>query len=165
MEDLLIQLQKALENNLYYLALYVTLTLPDICGALSSSDGRANKSRYIKWYERFARDKCASMLDGDSCYLLRCSSLHQGHTQSDESTYSRVIFIEPYTTHNYFHNNILNGAIQLDLVKFCHGMIDAVNGWKDVINDNPNFQKNYELFMKRYPEGLSPYIVGISVIS
>ena len=38
MHDLLEQIEKALECNLYYLALQSTLALPDICGALESEN-------------------------------------------------------------------------------------------------------------------------------
>lgn len=56
MHDLLEQIEKALECNLYYLALQSTLALPDICGALESENGQANRTKYINWYNTYAKE-------------------------------------------------------------------------------------------------------------
>jgi len=47
MRDLLNQIQSAIETKAYYLALYTSLTIPDICGAMQSDDGKATKEKYI----------------------------------------------------------------------------------------------------------------------
>lgn len=166
MKDFLSQIKISIDNNLYYLALYSTLSLPDICGALSSSDGQATKSRYIDWYNKYALGKCSSTLNGLGCYKFRCSSLHQGNTQHESLPYSRVLFIEPAATNgNVLHDNNIMGALNIDLRRFCYGMLDAVNEWLSEVETDPVFQNNYSKFMKRYPTGLPPYIVGIPIIT
>jgi hypothetical protein len=51
-EDLNLEIEKALEARLFYLALLLTLTLPDICAALEQPDGRSGKKSYEEWYNR-----------------------------------------------------------------------------------------------------------------
>ena len=57
MEDFLCQIEAALKNNLYYLALRCTLTLPDICGSLIAIDGEAKRYRYISWHDTYAKEE------------------------------------------------------------------------------------------------------------
>jgi hypothetical protein len=48
MDEILKQVHAALSGKAYYPALFVCLTLPDICGALESENGYATSSKYIK---------------------------------------------------------------------------------------------------------------------
>jgi hypothetical protein len=48
-EEMIRQIRAASAAGLYYLALFGALTLPDICGALTASDGKATKSKYTAW--------------------------------------------------------------------------------------------------------------------
>ena len=164
MEDLLKQIRFALAFNLYYLALFSSLALPDVCSALSSLNGQTSKKQYAAWFDQYAKGKCSNLLDGTECYYFRCSFLHQGNTEHKDLGYSRILFIEPNSV-MLGHDNIMNDALNLDLNIFCTGMISAVEEWLNKINSDPVFLKNYAVFMKRYKDGLSPYIVGIPVIS
>ncbi|MFM2051673.1 MAG: hypothetical protein RL682_2164 [Pseudomonadota bacterium] len=47
------QLQQAIQGHAFYLALYASLTLPDICGAMESQDGQDGQATRIKFIERF----------------------------------------------------------------------------------------------------------------
>lgn len=44
-------IRKALENELYFVALSTALTLPDICGKAAYPDKRSSRKRYILWYD------------------------------------------------------------------------------------------------------------------
>lgn len=35
--------------------------------------------------------------------------------------------------------------------------------WYEKVNNNENFKNNYRKVFKKYPNGISPYIVGIPV--
>lgn len=164
MEDFLQQIEKALSYNLYYVALQSTLTLPDICGALQSADGIATKSKYVDWYDTYFLDKIN--LSADDCYYFRCSGIHQGKTTHEKSRYSRILFIEPDNkNHITCHNNVLNDALNIDVNIFCNTMIKSVRHWLSSVQNNNNFKNNYSSFIRRYPNGLPPYIVGLPVIS
>lgn len=53
MEDITDQINRALNANLYYLALFVSISLPDICGATESSDGKSTGAKYIAWFDKY----------------------------------------------------------------------------------------------------------------
>lgn len=164
MEDFLQQIEKALSYNLYYIALQSTLTLPDICGALQSTDGTATKAKYVDWYNTYFLKK--TFLSANDCYYFRCSNIHQGKTVHKNSTYSRILFVEPSEKNSIvLNNNIINGALNIDVNIFCTDMIASVRNWLTLVKNDETFQENYSSFIKRYPNGLPPYIVGVPIIS
>ncbi len=165
MKDLLSQIRVALNNNLYYCALFVCLAMPDICGAMESSDGEANKAKYIKWFDEYVGQKYNGALIGEDCYYFRCSLLHQARSQHQRSSHARVIFIEPGATTNIFHCMLLNDALNIDVRIFCEDIVVGVKEWLSKYEGTPIFSQNYNMFMRRYPEGLPPYIIGVPVIS
>ena len=165
MRDFISQIQEALQNpNLYYIALFSSLSLPDICGAIGSDNGEASRDKYIDWYDRYVAHKCP-FFTGEDCYLFRCSLLHQGSTQHPRSSYKRVLFVEPSSTTNVFHCNILNDALNLDVRIFCQHMVEGVENWLQEYETTELYQTNYNRFIRRYPNGLAPYIIGIPIIS
>ena len=167
MEDLLQQIEKALNYNLYYIALQTTLTLPDICSALISAtpENRYVKQDYIDWYSNnFHFDY---FLTPEDCYYFRCANVHQAKTTHHRLGYSRILFLEPRVAPIIMNNCILEDALCIDINTFCKDMILSVRNWLDfeIVKNNPVFQKNYASLIKRYPNGISPYIVGTPVIS
>lgn len=87
--QLIKEINHALDNNLYLVALNTALTLPDICGKAEYSD-LGPTARYKKWYnehigkyeinpENEIRGIDMPNLSGDVVYSLRCSLLHQGN--------------------------------------------------------------------------------------
>ena len=94
-DKLVDEINIALSHNLYFAALSLVLTLPDICGRAEYPSANVAK-RYIKWYneyigqyDRCPRDDCkeAQMpyLSGEVVYNLRNSFLHQGTPNIDSS--------------------------------------------------------------------------------
>lgn len=84
----------ALDNNLYLVALNTALTLPDICGKAEYPNEKSSKKRYIDWYdkhigqyeinpENVKRGIDMPYLSGEVVYSLRCSLLHQGNPNID----------------------------------------------------------------------------------
>ncbi len=166
MRNVLNQIQLALEDSrLYYLTLFICLTIPDICGAMSSDNGEATREKYKDWFDKYVANKYSSFLTSDDCYRFRCSLLHQGRSQHPMSNYSRIIFVEPTTTTNVFHCNVLNDALNLDVRIFCRDILTGAEVWLQEYEGTEIYKKNYDKFMKRYPEGLAPYIGGVPVIS
>jgi hypothetical protein len=162
------QIRVALAANLYYLSLYVCLTIPDICSAMSSENGWATDDKYIAWFDQYVGPKYSGGLTsftGNDCYAFRCSLLHQGSTQHPKGRYKRIIFVEPGATGSILHRNIINDAMNLDLPIFCKDILDGADAWLKQAEQTPEYQKNYPTFAQRYPNGLSPYIGGVPVIS
>jgi len=181
--DVIDQLESSLDHAEYFLSLFTALAIPDIGGALDSADGTASGERYKEWYERWVRPQFGKMmmsqipqhagaemkienpLTGEACYRFRCSLLHQGTTQHAKSPYSRIIFVEPGATTNTFHYNILNDALNIDLPSFCREIVAGSREWMDAVEETEQYKANYERFARRYPSGLSPYIVGVPVVA
>lgn len=88
-------INKALEAEAYIAALSLTLILPDICAKAECGDSMTNKGRYIKWYDEYIGQyekkptKPGEIempyLSGEVVYQLRCSMLHQGTPNVDDS--------------------------------------------------------------------------------
>src|ERR1041385_2560782 len=110
MEDFLAQIRAANSANLYYMALFCTLTLPDICGSLEAPNGQAKHPLYTQWFDKYVAPKYYGFLDGETCYRFRCSMLHQGTSRphSQNGKYSRIIFLEPNSKGFVKHNNVMN---------------------------------------------------------
>ncbi|PJE76535.1 hypothetical protein COV05_04165 [Candidatus Uhrbacteria bacterium CG10_big_fil_rev_8_21_14_0_10_48_16] len=163
MQDLLEQIEKGLEANLYYLSLFVALAIPDICGAIDASDGEASKAKYIKWFDEHLQTKYSTSFNGELCYYFRCSLLHQGSSQHSKSRYKRIMFIEPDRSIR-IHRSIMNDAYFIDVKDFCNDMVEACKGWLQKVETTPLFQTNSIKFIMRYPQGLKPYVSGVPVI-
>ena len=73
MKGFLEQIQIGLKANLYYLSLFVALTIPDICGAIGSENGLASSDKYKDWFDRYVADKSGGFLTAEDCYLFLCS--------------------------------------------------------------------------------------------
>lgn len=73
----LYELKSITELKYYNLALISSLCIPDICGGIDSPDNKATGADYRKWFNKYM-SKYVHSFDGDECYKLRCSALHQG---------------------------------------------------------------------------------------
>jgi hypothetical protein len=161
MRDILAQTRAANAAGLYYVALFSALALPDICAALESRDGETNGSLYRAWFDRYA---ARGLITGEAAYKFRCAMLHQGRTGHPEG-YSKIIFIEPSATGIVFHNNVMGDALNIDVRIFVEELVLAVENWLTTVETTPEYQKNIAAGVKRYPNGLPPYIVGLPVIA
>ena len=88
LEYLLSDIEKALNNKLYFIALQSTLTIPDICSALESDNGKTDGKSYAKWYDKNVK-KENDYMTGDDCYFYRCSCIHQGVSYKTKMNYHR----------------------------------------------------------------------------
>ena len=88
-DQIIEEINKALDNDCYLVALMTALTLPDICGAVEypkESEG----SRYKKWYAEYigqyetdGEDKNMPYASADVIYDLRCFMVHNGNPTVD----------------------------------------------------------------------------------
>lgn len=98
-ETILIRLiddiNRALENEAYFAALALALTLLDICGKAKYPNER-NGIRYINWYDEYVgkyeqcpcetcQENKMPYLSGEVVYQLRNSFLHQGTPNVDKN--------------------------------------------------------------------------------
>lgn len=171
MRTLISQTRKAVEAELYYLALMSALTIPDIAAALESADGRANGRRYAAWYEHWVRPRLvetrgrASPFSGEQCYGYRCALLHQGRSQRKDDAFSRIMFVEPGRPHYGLHYSLAAGTVlMIQLDEFVTEVLDGCLLWLEARIGSEPFETNYRHFMQLYPDGLTPHMVGGPVI-
>ena len=165
MDVLFTQIKECLARGLYFPALYTTLTLPDICGALGSENGKTSGDKYKAWFDEYVSQKYNGFVNGETCYFLRCSLLHQGTSIHPSGNYSRILFTLPNPQNNTFHNNVLNDALNLDLKIFCLDIISVADSWVAENKNTELFILNYDKFLRLYPFGISPYMAGMPLIS
>lgn len=163
MRDLLEQIKRTIDYNLYYVAFAMCLIIPDICGAMSYPDGKATRSHYIEWFNKYMGSKYDSF-DGTDCYYLRCGLIHQGRSSNDKLRYSRVLFIEPGGRILQIHQSVLNDAFCIDLKLFCYDILKGAEDWLAEYESKQVYKDNYDKSIKRYPNGLSSYVIGLPLI-
>jgi hypothetical protein len=163
METLLTEIERALTMRLYYLAILLTLQLPDICGALESTDGEAKSDRYKAWCRLWFLPKYLKITEHD-IYCLRCGVIHQGKFGHPRLPYVRVLFTLPNAREIVLHNGILNDALNLHAPIFCQDMIDSVRSWCVAKQNDTTVQDNLLRLVQYRPDGLNPHIEGVPVI-
>jgi len=161
---ILSDIQSCLGNGMFYAAITVSLTLPEICAALEASNGRGSSEKYKTWYNTYLADLYPLITD-DFCYSLRCSVVHQGKFGRPGEQYSRILFTIPDQTGNFFHNNVINDALNLDAAKFCSDVMDAAKRWYAAKQGDPNVLKNLPNLVRYRPKGLAPFMVGMPLIA
>lgn len=167
MDILMKDLEKAIEHKLYLAALNIALTIPDICSALQSSNGKTDGTKYKNWFNTYCGDFYNNFIDGNDIYEIRCSILHQGKSSHDNTSrrHKRILFQIPTPTNIVLHNNIINDAYNVNIEVFIGDIIKGFNKWYSQEKENINVIKNLEKTVKYYPQGISPYIVGVPLIS
>jgi hypothetical protein len=164
LKDLLDQIERGIGSSLYYLSLFTALAIPDICGALASRSGEATGKKYRKWFDKYVAPKYGGKLDGKTCYLFRCSLLHQGTTRHSRSKFKRIMFVEPGKLKRTQHNRVLHGALLIDVRLFCLDITAGANLWLEEKKKSTILSKHLKRSIKRYEHGLLPYVGGVPVI-
>lgn len=81
------EIEKCLDNECFFAALALALTLPDTCGKAEYPNAK-NKERYINWFDKYIgkyekiprkskQEPELPYLSGEIVYQLRCCLLHQ----------------------------------------------------------------------------------------
>lgn len=160
MEELLSAINRSLQNGNFYSALFLAITMPSICAALESSDGNDTPGKYVDWYDRYMPN---TFLTGLDCYGFRCGLLHSGTAsfrKDPKQPVRRVIFV----FHPSINNNSINEAVQFNGITFCQSIVNGVQKWLIDVKDDKNFIENSKSLISLYPNGLSPYVMGIPVV-
>lgn len=165
LENLLRDIEAALQAHLFFLALVSALALPDMCAALESPDGRTSARQYQSWYRAHLHSSFPH-LSPEDCYSLRCGVVHQGRLNIKGSKeYSRVVFSLPVQSGFVMHNCAANDILQFDCVQFCLDMANAVRLWWPEAKNIPCVIANESDFLRIRPKGLPGIIEGIPLIA
>jgi hypothetical protein len=185
LEAILNEIQKALDGKLYYLAIAVALSVPDICACLECDPDKyiwATKEKYTAWCDANLIDQFKNLTSED-LYCLRGGVLHQGHFGHPKARYDRVIFIAPESRFKA-HDTIVTVApgievggikveelrlsgqlLHLDVAKFCQSVMNAARKWATSRKDDEHVKRNLASLVRYRPEGLPPFSVGVPTIA
>jgi hypothetical protein len=157
MKELIAQIRAASAQGLYYLALYGVLTLPDLCGALGSENGRSSGPKFKKWLKENVPGQAG---DAEGIWGLRCSLLHQGHTTPKGGF--PIAFMAPggFQMHNL---STVVGEDQvgwLSIEIFVEEVTAAAENWLREFGNTQTVKRNLEKFARLRPEGIPPHVAG-----
>jgi len=145
MENIINSVRNSIEQQNWYSALFVALTLPDICAALEH--GTTSGNRYSQWFESNLK-QYKNFLSGNDCYALRCSLLHQGKDDVSEQRLKDIlehyVFLTSGSHRNLFKDCVFNGVkksfLQLNVGMFCEDICTAVETWLNTNSSNKDIQ-------------------------
>ena len=140
-------IRQSLENKNWYAALYLSLTLPDICARLESDNGKTNGAKFVAWFDQYLADSYRRQvgrnpvphvfLSGNDCYALRCSMLHEGGTDITTQQCREVLDKFHFTVVGGVHCIQVNSVLHLDVPTFCEDVCNATERWYS------NFKQNH----------------------
>lgn len=149
MERFVEAIRNAIKQKNWYAALFMALTLPDICGRLENPKN-GSEARYVAWWKKYLEKKYTNPpnrfrqvaqvnLSGGDVYALRCALLHEGQddilNQRARVALSKFHFITP-PANGVIHGNYTNNAMQLQVDIFCNDICEGVLRWLEDTKGN-----------------------------
>lgn len=135
---------QSLASENWYAALYLAITLPDICARLEAENAKTSPSKYVAWFNHYlahyyrfkigASMETSVFLNGEDLYALRCSMLHEGHTDIAHQKIRQVLDRFHFTIDSS-HCNQVNSILQLSVPTFCEQVCSAVDAWHKDFNE------------------------------
>jgi hypothetical protein len=177
------EIERAIEAKLYYVAIAVALSIPDICACLECDPDKpiwATFEKYAAWCDANLRFQ---NLDGADLARLRGGVLHQGHFGHPKSKFNRVLFIGPESrvkAHDVIMtvlNDVSFGGVSaselrlsgqilhLDVGRFCQTIMDGARKWVISKAGDPFVERNLPNLVRYRPNGLPPFSVGVPTIA
>jgi hypothetical protein len=168
LESILSDINRAIDAKLYYPAVLVSLTIPEICSALALPNTTFVKERhYVAFVDQYTTEPELG-LSGQSCYRLRGGVVHRAsfarHPLFDAT---HVIFSLPGSKFSVHAMSIVSGskrAAAFDLLAFCKAMDSAARKWYADNYNNPLVEENMKHLIRFCPFGLSPFLGGVPVV-
>ncbi|HHS9530466.1 TPA: hypothetical protein ACTW0H_001333 [Raoultella ornithinolytica] len=176
MHQLLSSIELSLEKGNWFGALFIAISLPDICGA-TEDVVKGNGARYKEWFNRYLKPRydpenmyeqmlivSPEMLKTLSQHLKEtwkkkaplvtftaedCWSLRNAclHEGVDENKLKKFR-ITPPSGEGEVHMNSFQGVLQLDVVLLCNDIINAVHQWLDDMKQKPDVMAKIEKMIK-----------------
>ena len=132
--QIIADINKALDNEAYLSALTLVLTIPDICGKAKYPKEKSGKKRYLLWYDEFVgtyekpsidiHDIQFPYLSGEVIYSLRNMMLHQGTPNIEKEKIEEEC------------NRIDHFIIRIEKKKEFNLYVDAAHIYDDFSNNN-----------------------------
>ena len=166
MEEFIEAIKRALNDKNWYGALFISLTLPDICGKIEHPSLGSEK-RYKDWFGTYMGAKyitqSTTFLSSSDCYALRCALLHEGSDditkQHSQKILEKFIFMTAGPHCTYMQDNYVNGqrvktSLQLRVDKFCKDICGSAELWLKDISGNTMVMNRVQDTIKIYDPGI-----------
>jgi hypothetical protein len=169
LESVLLDVNRSIKAKLYYPALLVSLTLPDICVATTlDRDMFVKEKHYVEWLERYT-DKASLGISPIDCYRLRCGVVHRGNFSGNPKFgFTHVIFTVPETKSKLHGPSVIAGekkSLLLDLISFCKEMETAARRWFQDHKSDPKVAEDMRNLIRFCPNGIMPFVSGLAVVA
>lgn len=151
MQSLIAAVRLSLKTENWYSALFVALSIPDICGRLGDPI-KSTRERYEDWFRRYLSGAYATppaepFLSPEDCYALRCALVHEGATditrQRARKLLDEICFLRPDSqafgpfrpghcvrlTNVSVNGREFSNALCLRVTNFCEDMCIAAEKW------------------------------------
>lgn len=135
LQQMIDAVSQAIEYQNWYAALFICLSLPDICSSMDEKFSQSTqKGRYSAWFDRYipVTFKIApTNFTGEDCYYFRCQLLHKGVGHQEYPRGVDVVFVAPPDEQHMIslHMNRIGNTQQMRVDLFCHGILEAVCKW------------------------------------
>ena len=154
MKRFIADLEKSINAELYYSALFLGLSLIDICASIEypnfknikQNKGTKSKTynRYMKWADTFfiplfEYDPANPILSSENLYAIRCKVLHEGTNHNLNNECKQVIFTLGASHRNksiYSNGHEVITEIQLNLKKFLSEILESIKKWTEGKSEN-----------------------------
>jgi hypothetical protein len=153
---LLVEIENSISAELFRIALFTALTIPDIAGALDS-DGHATPKRYVRWFDTYVAQKYLAFgrqyLTGADCYQYRCALLHQGQALNPKSQFSRSVFLFAKQDNIAYCGTFTfddGRSLAIDIPVFCRNIVRSAWVWLDKVEDTERFKTNSAEFLELF---------------
>lgn len=149
LELILGDIERAIEAKIWYAALAVSLSLPDVCSLLElpAEQSWSKDWKYAGWFDRNLPNYLP-LFSGQDCYRLRGGILHNAKIRKDESRWDYIALTtsdSPMRMHLCVSRN--NGgtkesALTLDIEIFCQDIVAATRKWYEQKSADENVKSN-----------------------
>lgn len=144
LQDFVDAARRAAEDDNWFAALPLALTLPDICGAVDQPGPGKSKARYIEWWDTYMAGRYwvrpdddeepkwepFTYLPGREAYALRCSYLHSGtdNIEKASDTLTRIRFLGPPSP-GAFGYSTATRTLTVGMEQFVEWVCQGVEQW------------------------------------
>ena len=160
MENFILALEENINNENWYGAIFIALTLPDICGKIEYPNLNSSQKRYSAWFDKYLGSMYSknvggsehNFLSGSDCYALRCALLHEGSEditeQKAQETLERFHFPKPSSL--IMHRKQSGTILQIQVDLFALELIKGIKQWLAEIETNVEKQNKLSKLLKVY---------------
>lgn len=169
LESIIYDMKQCIQAKLYYPALLVALTIPEICAALTLSRATfVNKTHYANFVDRYTTPPSLG-LGGAECYMLRCGIVHRANLAAHTLLgVTHVVFTLPDSPGRLHAFSMVVGeykSAMFDLQSFCDTMEAAARDWFRDHEHHTLVSENLKSLISYKPFGAPPFVTGIPVVA